>query len=127
MNAGFYLVKLLVGNQGMPGAPLLHLHLGVDAPTGQVVGEGEITQATGGGDIRVQGLKGQIHSLGIGEPRRVVALQGECEGTFPPAAIGEWRKAFSAVLVIGDDWTGQGSFTCGDEQVDDVPVEPQED
>lgn len=130
MKAGLYLVKPLAGNEGMPGAPLLHLELAVYAPTGQITGRGEITQAIAGpeSDLRIHGITGQIHSLGLGEARRVVALRGEYEVPFPPPAIGESRKPFSAVLVIGeDDWNGKGSFTYGDHKVDDVPVKPEED
>lgn len=45
MTIDLYLVKLLVGNERTPGAPLLHVAAAVDAPTGTITGQAEITQA----------------------------------------------------------------------------------
>jgi uncharacterized protein DUF1842 len=125
MAIDLYLVKLLVGNEGMPGAPLLHLALAVDAPTGHITGQAEITQAIAPpeGIIRINHLQGRIRSLGFGPAVRVVALKGSYVFSFPPPAIGEGVAPFSATLVIAqDEWKGQGSFSYGSREVNDVPV-----
>jgi hypothetical protein len=120
-----YIVNLLAGNVGVPGAPILHLGLAVDAPTGHISGRAEITQAVAPPDgvIRINDLHGRIRSLGFGPAVRVVALRGSYIVPFPPPAIGEVVALFSATLVIGqDDWNGKGSFTYGGAEIDDVPV-----
>lgn len=120
-----YLVNFLVGNEGMPGAPLLHVAAAVDAPTGHITGQAEITQAIAppGGLIRIDHLHGRVHSLGFGPAVRVVALKGSYVFSFPPPAIGEVIAQFSATLVIAqEEWTGRGSFSYGGKEVDDVPV-----
>jgi Domain of unknown function (DUF1842) len=73
-----YLVKFVVGNQGMPGAPLLHATGTVDAPTGRISGTAEIIQAIAGpaGDIKISNVSGYIRSLGFGEAHRIVTLTG---------------------------------------------------
>jgi hypothetical protein len=129
MSIDLYLLKLLVGNEGMAGAPLLHVSAAVDAPTGQITGQAEITQAIEGpeSDIRINDLTGQIHALGFKDALRVVWLKGTYQVPFPPPAIGSLTEQFSAVLVIGDDWTGRGSFTYGRHHVPDVPVKSLQD
>jgi hypothetical protein len=126
MAIDLYLVKLLVGNEGMPGAPLLHLALAVDAPTGHITGQAEITQAIAppGGIIRINNLQGHIRSLGFGPAVRVISLKGSYVFSFPPPAIGEGTAPFSALLIIPqDDWTGRGSFSYGSTDIDDAPVD----
>jgi hypothetical protein len=130
MSIDLYLVQLLVGNEGEPGAPLLHVSAAVDASTGQITGQAEITRAIEGpeSDIRIHGLTGQIHSLGFKDALRVVWLKGRYEVPFPPPAIGSLTQQFSAVLVIGQDgWAGRGSFTFGHHEVPDVPVKSLQD
>ncbi len=124
MSIELYLVKLLAGNVGVPGAPILHLGLAVDAPTGYITGRAEITQAVAPPDgiIRINDLHGRIHSLGFGPNVRVVALRGSYIFAFPPPAIGEGVALFSATFVIAqDNWNGRGSFTFGSTEIDDVP------
>jgi hypothetical protein len=125
MPIDLYLVKLLVGDEGTPGAPLLHISAAVDAPTGEITGQAEITQTVDPpeGNIRINDLRGQIHYLGFGEPLRAVALTGSFRYLFPPTQPGQGVGQFSAALVVEEDrWNGRGSFTYGDHKVDDVPV-----
>jgi hypothetical protein len=125
MAIDLYLVKFLVGNEGMPGAPLLHVAAAVDAPTGDITGQAEITQAIAPpeGFIRIKHLQGRIHLLALDPFVRVVWLKGSFAFSFPPPAIGEGTAPFSATLVIAhDEWKGRGSFSYGSTEVNDVPV-----
>lgn len=128
MSIDLYLAPpLLVGNEGMPGAPLLHLHLAIDASTGEVIGLGEIDWGSvqGFSDVRISELTGQIHSLGLGPAVRVIAVQGTYNEPFGPKEPGHVIQKFSAVLGIGqDNWKGHGSFTFGPHEVKEVPVKP---
>jgi hypothetical protein len=126
MPIDLYLVKLLVGNKGMPGAPLLHLSLAVDAPTGHITGQAEVTQAIAppGGIIRINKLQGHIRSLGLVPAVRVVSLTGSYAVPFPPPAIGHAIEPFWALLVVPQaGWDGRGSFSYGGKEIDDVPVD----
>jgi hypothetical protein len=126
MPIDLYLVKLLVGNEGMPGAPLLHLSLAVDAPTGHITGQAEITQAIAppGGITRINNLEGHIRSLGLIPAVRVVSLTGSYVFSFPPPAIGQVIEPFWALLVIPQEgWEGRGSFGYGSTEIDDVPID----
>lgn len=132
MSIDLYLAPpLRVGNKGTPGAPLLHLHLAVDAPTGEVTGLGEIDWGSVEGpesEIRIPDLTGQMHSLGYGPAVRVIALQGTYDIPFGPKEPGHLIQEFTAVLVIGDDnWEGRGSFAFGPHKVADAPVTPEEE
>jgi hypothetical protein len=125
MPIDLYLVKFIVGNKGMPGAPILHVAAAVDAPTGHISGQAEITQAIAppGGIIRINDLKGRLRSLGFGPAIRVVTLWGTYVHFLPPPAIGQITERFCATLVIAqNEWKGQGSFCYGGKEVDDVPV-----
>jgi hypothetical protein len=125
MPIDLYLVKFLVGNEGMPGAPLLHVAAAVDAPTGDITGQAEITQAIAppGGIIRIKHFYGHIQLLELDPAVRVVTLKGSYVFSFPPPAIGEGTAPFSATLVIKhDEWKGRGSFSYGGKDINDVPV-----
>jgi hypothetical protein len=129
MPIGLYLIKLNVGNQ-QPGAPILHVQAAVDAPTGHITGQGEITQAIAppDGELPIKNLSGQIRSLGLGPAQRVVTLTGDCLYYFPPPEIGVAKYPFSATLVVGEsDWNGHGSFSYGPHHIENVPVTPVED
>jgi hypothetical protein len=121
-----YLVKLLVGDEGTPGAPLLHLSLAVDAPTGTITGQAEITQAIPPpeGDIRINDLRGTIEVLPLRpHPMRIVSLTGTFVHYLPPPQIGQVTEKFSATLLIGEgDWEGFGTFVYGRHKVGPVPV-----
>ena len=124
-----YLVRFVVGNVGLMGAPVLHVAAVVDAPTGRISGHARITQAIAppGGMIAINDLTGQIRSLGFGESVRAVTLSGTYEYSYPPPAIGTETLDFSATLVLKqDEWTGQGTFTYGNAHIDDVPVTLEE-
>jgi hypothetical protein len=125
-----YLVKLLVGNEGMPGAPILHIFAMVDAPTGDISGQAEITQAVArpDGSIRIKDLHGHVRLLAFDPAVRIVTLTGSYTFSFPPPAIGEVIAPFSTTLIIGhDDWNGRGSFSYGATDITDVPVKVCED
>ena len=100
-----YLVRFVMGNVGLLGAPVLHVAAVVDAPTGRLAGHAQISQAIAppGGMIVISDLTGQIRSLGFGESVRVVTLTGTYECSFPPPAIGSATQSFSATLVLEQD------------------------
>src|SRR4051812_28790094 len=120
-NADAYLVKFTVGNEGEPGAPVLHVSAVVDPSKGTVNGSGEITQAVDGpvGDIHISHITGEIHPLGyLLHLTRVVALKGSF--IVPPTGV---VQPFSATLMLEPDaWTGQGTFKYGSHTVANVPV-----
>lgn len=125
MEIDTYLAKVVVGNQDLPGAPLLHVAALVVVPTGLISGHARITQALPppNDDVHINNLTGSIHALGFGGGLRVVTLKGTYLQTFPPPAIGEVLEQFSAVLILQtDEWDGVGGFTYGTNHVDDVPV-----
>jgi len=125
MAIDLYLVKFLVGNEGMLGAPLLHVAAAVDAPTGDITGQAEITQAVAppGGIIRIKHFHGHVQLLALDPAVRLVILKGSYVFPFPPPAIGQGTAPFSARLIIEhDEWKGRGSFSYGGTDIDDVPV-----
>lgn len=122
-----YQVKLLVGNENMAGAPLLHLALLVEAETGRIVGRATITQAIAppNDTIVIGNVTGVIHSMGLPPAHRVVSLQGTYPYVLPPPAIGTVLEEFSATLLIEqNNWNGEGSFSYGGHEVENVPVKP---
>lgn len=122
--AGLYRVTFDVGNEGEPGAPILHVQALVYAPTGRITGTADITQAIAppGGDIEIHDLRGEIRYLGYGtSAKRIVALSG----FFSPNKTEPILEPFSASLEIEDDWKGEGSFKYGTQEVNDVPVTPK--
>lgn len=126
MAIDFYLVKLLVGREGVAGAPLLHVFGGVDAPRGQITGKGEITQAIEPpeGELWINDLHGTVEQFPIEpDPLRVVKLTGTFIRYFPPPQIGQVTEEFSATLLIGESsWDGIGTFTYGRAKIENVPV-----
>ena len=124
MPMALYLLGLEVGNVGMPAAPILHFQGTVNAPTGKINGQAEITQSVAGphGEIEIHNVTGQIRHLGLGHDKRVVTLEGTYVVSFPPPAIGEYLAKFSAFLVVDASWNGTGEFTYGGHTVKDVPV-----
>ena len=129
MPIDLYLVKLTVGQEGEPGAPILHVQAAVDAPTGHITGQAEITQAIAPpeGVLEITNLTGQLRSLGLGPAKRVVSLTGTAVYYFPPTEPGQAEYPFTASLVIGEsDWDGRGSFSYGPHHVEDVTVTPVE-
>lgn len=123
--AGLYRVTFDVGNEGEPGAPILHVQALVYAPTGRITGTASITQAIAppGGNIEIHDLRGEIRELGYGTPaKRLVALSG----FFSPDPLTPILESFSASLEIEqDEWKGEGSFKYGTQEVNGVPVTPK--
>ena len=128
MAMDLYFVEELVGNEGMPGAPLLHLACVVNASSGVVSGQARITQALAppNGQIDIPNVTGQIRHLGLGQDTMIVSLSAKYFVSVPPPAIGSYLADFSAVLKLDPKWHGTGSFTYGEKTIDDVPAEPED-
>lgn len=125
--AGAYLTNGTIGNVGMPGAPIAHFSLVVVPSANSVSGTVEITQAIDGpqSEIVVKNVKGQIRSTGYGKVTKVVSLEGEYLVSVPAPAIGTYLAKFTAHMAIDNEWNGQGGFTYGDNDIDDVPVKSE--
>jgi len=123
-NLGLYLVNLVMGKEGTPGAPILHLSLLVNAASGAVTGHGVQTQAVAapGNRVEIGNITGQIHGAGFGGVTKLVALQGQAVISFPPPAIGSYLAPFAANLGVNNEWSGEGGWTLGTTRVEDVPV-----
>jgi uncharacterized protein DUF1842 len=121
---GTYLVNGVCGNEGTPGAPILHFSLVVNAATGAVSGQAQVTQAVAPpyGEINISNVTGQIHGAGLGPITQLVALQGQAFVSVPPPAIGSFLEPFQAHFAINGDWQGRGGWTLGKQTVNDVPV-----
>ncbi|WP_448663659.1 DUF1842 domain-containing protein [Sphingomonas sp. CJ20] len=121
---GYYMVKLLVEQQGPVGAPALHLNLGVDAVTGKVTGIGEITQSLPPpyGEITIPQVSGEIFHTGLGKDTQLVHLTGQYVVSVPPPAIGSYLAQFSAALAVDNSWNGSGSFQYGGHTVSGCKV-----
>ncbi len=119
-----YLTKGTIGNIGMPGAPVAHFSLVVVPSTNSVSGTVEITQAIAGpeSNVVVSNVKGQIRATGYGKVTKVVSLEGEYLVSVPPPAIGSYLSKFTAHMAIDNNWNGQGGFSYGNNDVEDVPV-----
>lgn len=120
-----YRVCGTAGREGMPGAPLLHFQLLVNAATGAITGQAEQTQAVAGpaSSITIPNVTGILHHTGLGKVTQVVALKGEAVITVPPPAIGAYLAPFNASFAIDNRWNGVGGWTLGNTKVEDVPVE----
>jgi hypothetical protein len=96
---GLYLVKLLVSN-GLDGAPVLHLDLMVNAPTGMVSGTAQITQAVNPPVVvAIPGLTGQALDILVrGAPQRLVTLKGDYIVCVPPPGFGCYQEHLTVGL-----------------------------
>lgn len=120
---GAYLVNGTMGNVNMPGAPILHFSLVVVPGANSVSGSVEITQGSVQGlPIIIRNVKGTIRATGFGKVTKVVSLEGQYVQSVPPPAIGSYLADFSAHMAIDDNWDGQGGFSYGGHDVEDVPV-----
>jgi hypothetical protein len=101
-----------------PGAPTLHYHLVVDESAHIVAGFATITQALAPphGVRLIPDVTGKIYSTGLPPVTKVVSLRGTCVDGAP----------FAAHLAIDNSWKGRGGFSCGQTEVEDVPVQPDE-
>jgi hypothetical protein len=123
---GVYLVNAVAGNEGMPGAPLLHLSLLVNAATGAITGHAEQTQAVPppGNKIVISNVTGTLRYTGLGKYTKIVYLEGSAVISFPPPAIGSFLAPFDAHFAIDDAWEGTGGWTLGNTVVNNVPIKP---
>lgn len=121
---GFYQVKLQVGHEGMPGAPILHLTLGVNASTGEVAGTAEITQALPPpyGSTVIPQVAGRIFQTDFGDNKLLVHVTGQYLVSVPPPAIGTYLADFSAALAVDKSWDGRGSFAYNRHVIADCAV-----
>jgi Domain of unknown function (DUF1842) len=121
---GLYLVNGVAGNEGTPGAPVLHFSLLVNAATGTITGQAVQTQAVPppGDKIVVGKITGIVRSTGFGHFTKIVALEGHAVISMPPPAIGSYLAPFSAHFAIDDKWNGTGGWTLGNTDVNNVPV-----
>ena len=118
---GLYFVKAVVGNTGLPGAPVVNLALSVQAASGHVAGIAEISQAIPGGTHRFP-VTGQIYQTGFGPNHQLVSLNGEFVYSVPPPAIGSFIAKFTAALSVDQQWNGSGGFNYVNTHVENVPV-----
>lgn len=120
---GTYLVNGIAGNEGTPGAPILRFSLVVNAASGKVNGQVQLTQALPPpyGQVEMS-VSGQIHGAGFGPITQLVALEGETVVSVPPPAIGSYLAQFKATFAINGDWQGRGGWTFANQTVSDVPV-----
>lgn len=121
---GLYLEKALAGNEGLPGAPLLHLHLMVNATNGKITGQAAQTQAVASpyDKIEISNVTGQIQYAGLAPYTKLVALKGEAAISLPAPEIGTYIVPFEASFAINDNWEGKGGWTLGKTIVKDVPI-----
>jgi hypothetical protein len=126
LDVGLYLVRDIAGNQGMPGAPLLHLSLLVNAVTGEITGQASQTQAVPppGDKIAISNITGTVRSTGLGKYTKIVYLEGSAVISFPPPAIGSYLAPFNAHFAVDDKWEGVGGWTLGNTVVNNVPIKP---
>jgi Domain of unknown function (DUF1843)/Domain of unknown function (DUF1842) len=121
-----YRVQCTAGNAGTPGAPLLHLQLLVDAPTGKVSGQASVTQTITppGGNIVIHNLTGQVLKLGFGQGpvTQVVALEGTYAQAGPPPTEYVIQLPFRAHFATDAHWNGRGGFEYGPHHIDGVPI-----
>ena len=132
---GYYTVSVILNN-GLMGAPSLHLTLGVNAVTGQITGHGDITQALAPpfGELFIPYVTGQIEYVGFGDAGMLVSLEGRYAIPFgPPPLIGHINALLRAAFVVDSEWNGEGSFSDGVRAEHRVPdckvrkVTPQRD
>ncbi len=128
-NIGLFLVNLLAGKEGLPGAPLLHLSLTVNAVSGTVTGQGKQTQPVTppSGNIPIFDITGRVNKFtyiirDVPCEIQVVALKGTAIIPFPPPAIGEQYLPFEAHFVVDAEWSGSGSWKIGAKDIKDVPI-----
>jgi hypothetical protein len=124
MDIGLYRVCFEVGSK-KPGAPLLRFDGLVDAPTGRVTGQAQITQAIAppGGSLTIHNVTGRLHQFTVSPQVRLLNLSGSWWESFPPPAIGEIERKFTlAAFIEKDAWKGGGSFSYGTNEVTDVPL-----
>jgi len=123
---GLYLVNAVAGKVGTPGAPLLHLHLMVNAVTGTVTGHADETQVTAPPlhDIPITITGGHVRHVTLGRYTKLVVLIGHGTVTLKPPAIGTVLVPFHAEFAVDNKWDGIGGWTLGSTHINDVPIHP---
>lgn len=105
--AGLFLLKLQSGS-GMPGAPVLHLNLGVDAPHDKVTGIAEVTQALANPVVCTSHVHGVvIYETVMGPGSKIrIDLSGYPNIDWPKdAGVGPViPKNFTAMVLLDTDW-----------------------
>ena len=121
---GLYLVNAVAGKATTPGAPLLHLHLMVNAVTGTITGHAEETQVTAPPFVEtpITITGGHIRTTGLGRYTKIVVLSGHGTITFKPPMIGTMLVPFHAEFAIDNKWDGIGGWTLGGTHIEDVPI-----
>jgi hypothetical protein len=118
-------VKLIVGNVGMPGAPILHLTLAIAG--GIVGGLAEITQAIQGpnSDHKFP-VTGKVYHTGLGKDTLLISLEGEFLICVPPPAIGCYIAKFHSSLALDPStFAGTGGFNYGGTHIENVPAKTE--
>jgi hypothetical protein len=129
MPTSFDLYRVIgtAGNIGQLGAPILHFEVLVNASTGNVSGQAQITQALPppSGVIDIKNLTGKVRQLVYGgQVTLLVALQGTYDRPGPPGTNFIILEHFSAHFATNPQWDGRGGFDYdnGAHVVNDVPV-----
>ncbi|PHS10338.1 MAG: hypothetical protein COA88_02535 [Kordia sp.] len=109
-----------LGNVGMPGAPIMHFNLAVVPSENTVSGSVKIIQAIAPpyGQISIQNVKGQIRATGYGDVEQIVALEGNYT-----IGASDVLYSFKASMNLKMNWEGTGTFTYGDQTVENVHVD----
>lgn len=114
---GAYLAKGIIGNVGMPGAPIVHFSLVVVPSQHKVSGSVHVTQAIAGGSYSGE-VTGKIYATGLGNVTQVVGLQG----TIHPDGPEPIEIPFDAHMAIDGAWNGTGGFNYANVHVESAPV-----
>ena len=112
-----------IGNEGTPGAPVVHYSLLADPKRNTVTGTVQITQAIQGAnsDITVD-VTGTIKEYDLPIVANVVTISGKYTHACPPPQECIEQREFSANMFLDGSWNGQGGFTYGNDQINKVPV-----
>ncbi|MFT6283122.1 MAG: hypothetical protein ACJA0U_003264 [Salibacteraceae bacterium] len=116
--AGAYAVNVTIGNEGMPGAPIVELALVVVPSQNKVTGRVHANQATEHGDYTGT-VEGTIYSTGLGKFTKTIAVKGSIT---PASGIMPIEIPFDANMAVDDAWNGVGGFNYLQVHVEDVPV-----
>ncbi len=114
---GSYLAQGIVGNDCLPGMPILQYKLMVSPDIQTVNGAVEINLAElPYAHLVVKNVTGNIQSLEIGGTvTKIVVLEGVY-------TLNYITESFSAYLAIDDTWNGRGGFIYGEQRVENVRV-----
>jgi hypothetical protein len=122
-----YRVTGTAGKVGTPGAPILHFELLVNASTGSISGQAQITQAIAPPNnvIDIKNVTGKaLTTIFGGKITLHITLQGTYNQPGPPGTNFIILENFSAAFITDQQWDGSGGFEYGNgtHVVNDVPV-----